>query len=294
MPEYALRSAKPLCKRLIVGATTTTVDGTYCDIKFNFSGPPAATLTANPATITVGQSSSLTWGSTNANSCTASASPAVGMWNGNKGLSGGPESTGALNTAGVYTFTFTCTGDIAPPDTATAQVTVNPPAPPTVNLTANPGTISSGGSSTLTWSSSNSTACSAAWTSSTAINGTQSVSPASTTTYSITCTGPGGSANDSATVNVTVPPPPCPDSDGDGVTDCIDICPGVPGPESNWGCPVAEPPPPPPPPPTEVWWIEEYHCHPVPWPPYVQQYLHMRSNYGNFREDFGWSGACIS
>ena len=80
------------------------------------------------------------------------------------------------------------------------------PPPPTVTLTANPTTINSGQSSTLTWSSTNATSCSATtpsgWTSSTATSGTQSVSPTTTTTYTITCTGTGGSTPATATVTV--------------------------------------------------------------------------------------------
>ena len=76
---------------------------------------------------------------------------------------------------------------------------------PTATLTANPTSITSGSSSTLTWSSTNSTSCTAsgAWTGSKATSATQSVSPTSTSTYSLTCTGTGGNANASAVVTVT-------------------------------------------------------------------------------------------
>src|SRR5206468_4941256 len=55
----------------------------------------------------------------------------------------------------------------------TISVAAAVPAP-AVSLTANPTLIAYGGSSTLTWSSSNTTRCSAPWTSSTATNGSQS------------------------------------------------------------------------------------------------------------------------
>ena len=41
-------------------------------------------------------------------------------------------------------------------------------------------------------------------------NGSRSVYPSNTTTYTITAKGPGGSTESSATVNVTAPPPPPP------------------------------------------------------------------------------------
>ncbi len=78
------------------------------------------------------------------------------------------------------------------------------PSVPTVTLTANPTPIkcSSGQSSTLTWSSTNATGCTGTnFGTSNKPNGTYSVSPASDTTYSIFCTGPGGT---SATKNVKV------------------------------------------------------------------------------------------
>ncbi len=75
---------------------------------------------------------------------------------------------------------------------------------PTVSLSASPTTINPGGSSTLTWSSTNATSCTAsgAWSGTRATSGTQSVSPTSTSTYTLTCTGTGGSGNASATVTV--------------------------------------------------------------------------------------------
>ena len=63
---------------------------------------PTATLTANPMTITAGQSATLTWSSTNATACTAS-----GAWLGSKAASGS-ESTGVLGD--TSTFTLTCDG----------------------------------------------------------------------------------------------------------------------------------------------------------------------------------------
>jgi|GEM_PF-5965821 len=92
-----------------------------------------------------------------------------------------------------------------------ASLSTNPP--PTVTLTANPTSVSSGGSSTLTWSSTNATSCAAAspsgWTTSTATSGSANVTNITTpTTYSISCTGSGGSAQASASVTITDPTPP--------------------------------------------------------------------------------------
>ncbi|HEX5395377.1 MAG TPA: dockerin type I domain-containing protein [Candidatus Saccharimonadales bacterium] len=93
--------------------------------------------------------------------------------------------------------------------------------PPTVSLSANPTTITSGSSSSLSWSSTNATSCTAsgAWTGSKATSGTQSVTPTATSTYTLSCTGAGGTANKSVTVTVgAVNPPPPPPPSGGGAT----------------------------------------------------------------------------
>jgi hypothetical protein len=79
---------------------------------------------------------------------------------------------------------------------------------PTFTLSANPTSIASGASSTLTWSAAtNATSCTASGEtftgSKSTSGGTQSVSPTSTTTYTLSCTGAGGTTNQSATVTVT-------------------------------------------------------------------------------------------
>jgi hypothetical protein len=81
---------------------------------------------------------------------------------------------------------------------------VNPTAP-TLTFTASPTSISAGQSSTLTWSSTNATSCTASggWTGTKATAGSQVVTPAVTTTYTLTCTGSVGSVSQSLTVTVT-------------------------------------------------------------------------------------------
>jgi uncharacterized protein YkwD len=68
----------------------------------SLAGQPTVTISANPNTINTGSSSTLSWSSTNATSCTAS-----GGWNGSK-PSSGSQSTGALNA--TTTYTLTCSG----------------------------------------------------------------------------------------------------------------------------------------------------------------------------------------
>lgn len=83
-----------------------------------------------------------------------------------------------------------------------------PPTTPTVSISASPTSIVSGQASTLNWSASNATACTAsgAWSGSKATSGSQSVNPTVSSTYTINCTGTGGSASKSIQISVTSTP----------------------------------------------------------------------------------------
>jgi peptidoglycan-associated lipoprotein len=76
-------------------------------------------------------------------------------------------------------------------------------AAPTVSLKASPTFITSGQSSTLSWTSQNATSLDLSpGIGSVAAEGSTQVSPTVSTTYTITATGPGGTATDSARVTV--------------------------------------------------------------------------------------------
>jgi azurin len=158
--------------------------------------PPTVNLTANPTTISAGGTSTLQWTSTNATSCTASDG-----WTGSRATSG-TFQTAALNA--TTTFTLSCSGAGGG---ALARVTVTVAAAnsPLVQLSANPPGVAAGGSTTLNWTSSNVTSCTASggWSGSKATSGSQSVGPLQNdTSYSLNCSGPGGNAFSSTTVTV--------------------------------------------------------------------------------------------
>ncbi|HEX4039916.1 MAG TPA: beta-propeller fold lactonase family protein [Acidobacteriaceae bacterium] len=169
-------------------------------------GAPAAptlTIAVSPTSILLGATSTLTWSSTNATACTAS-----GAWSGSQFTSGSATETPAA--AGTDTYTLTCTGS-GGSTSQSATLTVNAPAAPTAMISVAPATITLGGSATLTWSSTNATACTAsgAWSGTQSTSGTQSVTPtaAGTDAYELTCTGAGGSASSTATLTVNAPVP---------------------------------------------------------------------------------------
>ena len=91
-----------------------------------------------------------------------------------------------------------------------------PPPPPAkamiTSFTAEPSTIEKGQSSTLKWATTNATkvTITPGVGDVAQMNGSRSVSPGSTTTYTLVAEGPGGSATQTATVTVNDPPPPPP------------------------------------------------------------------------------------
>jgi hypothetical protein len=162
---------------------------------------PTATLTANPMTVQVGSAATLMWSSANTTGCTAS-----GGWSGAEPANGSA-STGPLSA--TKSFTLTCAGAAGTsPAVSTVTVTVVAAPPPTIALTASPASVVSGAATTLNWSSTNATACTASggWSGSEPPSGsTLSGALSAATTFTLTCTGGGGSHTASATVSITNP-----------------------------------------------------------------------------------------
>lgn len=82
----------------------------------------------------------------------------------------------------------------------------SPPVLPTVSLAADPAALTLGTATTLTWTSSDASACTAsgAWTGERPTAGSASVTPIAVgdAVYTLDCTGPGGAASATATVAV--------------------------------------------------------------------------------------------
>jgi hypothetical protein len=172
----------------------------YADTGSGTTNTVSANLSANPTSITSGQSSTLAWSSTNATSCTGTGFTASGT-----------SGTVTVSPSVTTNYSVTCTGATGSAS-ASATVTVGQVTQqPTASLSANPTSITSGQSSTLTWSSTNATSCTGSGFTASGTSGSVTVSPSVTTNYSVTCSGTGGSASGSATVTVgSTPPPPPP------------------------------------------------------------------------------------
>src|SRR5262249_46202265 len=123
-------------------------------------------------------------------SCTAS-----GAWSGTKAMSGS-QSTGALSANSNYTLTCSGAGGSAAKTASVTIATTTTPSP-SVTLSASPRSVPRNTNSTLTWSGTNATTCTASggWSGAKATSGSQSVGPlVQDTTYSLTCSGAGGNA----------------------------------------------------------------------------------------------------
>lgn len=153
---------------------------------------PSLSFSASTSTIVSGASSTLTWSTSNVSVCIASNG-----WSGAKNTSGSQ----IVSPTATTTYTLECGGSLG---STTASVTINVKPPvPTVLLTASPQTVTQGGTTTLTWTSTNATTCEASqgWSGTVATSGSQIVTPSGTTTYHIDCFGPGGVGGDDVVVN---------------------------------------------------------------------------------------------
>lgn len=119
--------------------------------------------------------------------------------------------TGLTNGTPYYykIFAKDTNGNYSALGTTPSGSPATPVSAPTVTLSASPTAVSSGGSSTISWSSLDATSCSATtpagWTASTATSGSQPVTVTNQTTYYISCTGPGGSTPRSVTISIANP-----------------------------------------------------------------------------------------
>lgn len=152
------------------------------------TSPPTLSFTASPTSVAPSGASTLTWAATNATACTAS-----GAWSGSRVVSGS-QSTGAVTANRNYTLTCTGAGGTV---TRAVTVAVASQAPVSLTLSANPPSVPANGSTTLTWTSTGATSCSASggWSGTRAANGSASVGPITRdTTYTLSCSGSGSTA----------------------------------------------------------------------------------------------------
>jgi hypothetical protein len=162
------------------------------------------TFTASPTTITQGNSSTLSWATNYASSC--SGVGGNGGWPGAKPVNG---SQTVWPASPSTTYGMTCYNVAGAPQIAAVAVTVNAVPAPTLVFSASPNPITAGSSSTLSWTATNAVSCTASsgWSGAkSTTSGSEQVTPGSTTSYTLQCWN---SVNVSITriVTVTVNPP---------------------------------------------------------------------------------------
>lgn len=159
--------------------------------------PPTCTLSATQNNVTAGAPVTLTWTAGNATAGTITNIGSVSSTFGTRSVS--PQVTT------TYVGTFTGQGGST---TCQTTVVVQPKSPPTCSLIATPGAINQGDSSSLSWTTSGDvTSMSITNIGSVSIgSGSRTVSPAVSTTYVATVSGPGGNATCQAPVTVISQP----------------------------------------------------------------------------------------
>jgi len=136
--------------------------------------PEIISFTASPASIIVGQTSTLNWSVQDADSCIAS-----GGWSGSKSASGGSQTLSGL-AVGSYNYILVCqsAAGSSAPKTATLEVLPSSQVQIT-SFTISAGTILQGEAASLSWSVANAQSCTGSgdWSGSKNINGgTSSIS----------------------------------------------------------------------------------------------------------------------
>lgn len=166
------------------------------DVTVTTAAPAIQQFTAQPTSVTAGQSATLSWATTDATE--VMIDNGVGM----QGPSGSVMVTPAMTT----TYHLTATG---PGGSASADVTVSvqPAGAPVIqSFTASPQQIAPGGQVTLAWQTSAATTVRIDnGVGTVAASGQTTVTPPGTTTYTISATGPGGTTNAQVTVTVVSP-----------------------------------------------------------------------------------------
>jgi len=220
---------------LALADETTLTDLAERRVQRDTASRPVISLAAEPSQISDGATTTLSWASSNADWCMAS-----GGWDGSVALEGATR-TAPLSQTTDFALACVGLGGTARRDlTVTVQGAPEPepepepqpepepepqpepepepepepqpePTPaPTLTLSVSDGVVLRGGNATLSWSASDAESCSAGggWSGSRATSGSATVGPIeAATTYTLSCSGDGGSVTDSVSVEVEDPPP---------------------------------------------------------------------------------------
>jgi hypothetical protein len=186
---------------LPMGTSSPNFDSGYGFVQADLAFiAPIMSLAANA--VALNGSTTLTWSTVQASSCTAS-----GSWTGAVATSG--SQTVTIATTGTNTYTLVCANAAGATATSSVTLTDTLPAAPVLALSA--GSIVLGQSAGITWSSAGATSCTASgsWSGTLPASGSQILTPAAggTDTYSLTCANTLGTSA-ASTTSLTVAAPP--------------------------------------------------------------------------------------
>ena len=152
-------------------------------------------FSATPSQITAGQHSIVSWNVPGATS--VSISPTIGSVN--------PSGTATVTPLQTTSYTLTATGPGGQQISQSLTITVGASTPSVIRFTAAPSTIAAGQSSTLSWATTGVTSVTISGVGGNLpANGSQTVSPTQTTTYTLTATGADRKTTVTAQVVVTI------------------------------------------------------------------------------------------
>lgn len=155
--------------------------------------PTIDSFTANPEHIDLGESSTLSWETTGATSCSI-----------NKGI-GAVAVDGSTSVSPSSTTTYTLSATNAG-GTVTANATVTLDTPTIDTFTADPENMVYGAGSLLEWTTTGASSCSInQGIGSVTVDGSRSVNPTATTTYTLSATNSSGTTTDDVTVTLLAP-----------------------------------------------------------------------------------------
>ncbi len=161
---------------------------------------PTISIGANPPTVTAGESSKLTWASSNAKSCYIFNSNNIFVADGKTG------SIVVKPVNGANTYKITCYG-MSGLREGTLVITVKESVKPTITLTPVVNNIEYGASTKIGWTSTDAKSCvlklgSKPIGSGLSNAGVSTGALKANATYVVTCSGNGGDASETVTVNV--------------------------------------------------------------------------------------------
>jgi hypothetical protein len=173
------------------------------------AAPATPTLSLASSSVAVGKSTTISWSSSGASSCTSS-----GSWNGTLAASGSETIT--PTAMGSDTYSLVCSNNGGPSAAASAilTVTAETTVPPAPTLTLAATSVPADSSTTITWSSPTATSCVAGgnsnatysgWSGTLASSGVTTLDPIQlgTYTYTLACSNSAGTSP-TTTVNMTV------------------------------------------------------------------------------------------